>query len=310
MNTMEWKGELITEPGVWRGIPIDRYHRDCTAAPSISSSGLRTIWAQSPLHFWTFSHLNPDRVEPQRSDAFDLGKAAHHWLLGEADFAKHFVLSPYDDFRTKEAREWRDAERAAGRVVLTTAQMEDIRGMRAGLLRNPLVQAGILDGEVERSLIWEDKETGVWLRSRPDVMPNNSGDHSDLKTTTSVWRHDLAKAIATWNYPMQAALLRMGCRALDLPFTSFAFVFVEKTAPWCCRVVQLKDEELARGEKQVRAAIRIFADCLFSGEWPGPDGDQTDAEWIEQPAWAQTQIDERLRMLAEAQTSRTMEAPE
>jgi hypothetical protein len=294
MQTLEWNGERIAAPGCYAGIPIDFYHGTPTVGPSISSSGLRTIWAKSPAHYWCRSALNPDRVPDEPNDAFDLGSAAHHWLLGEDRFSESFVLSPYDDFRSKEARAWRDAVRDAGRTVLTAKQMSQIRGMRDGLMRNPLVrEAGILDGLVERSLFWTDPDTGVWLRSRPDVIPTASGLFVDLKTT-SVVRDDIAKTIGAYGYAMQAALLRIGCRALKIPFEQFSFVFVEKDPPHCARVVVLKDHELDRGEKCIRAALRIFVDCLASGVWPGPGGDQDDAEWIESPTWLQTATDNRL----------------
>jgi hypothetical protein len=295
-------GDVIAEPGAWKGVPLDIYHSAvATAGPSISSSGLRTIWSDSPAHYWCRSPYNPNRVEDKRSDALDLGAAAHHWLLGEPKFAERFLLSPYPDFRTKEAREWRDAQSAAGKVILSIEQWQSVQGMREGLLRNSLVrEAGILDGHVERSIYWRgpDDLSWIWLRSRPDVIPTGSGQYTDLKTTTSVQRHDLSRTIANFGYRMQAALLRMGCRALGLPFEMFSLVFVEKEAPYCSRVVTLKDAEIDRGERQCKAALTMFADGLKTGEWPGPDGDQQDSEWIETPAWDQAQTDDRIEMLS------------
>lgn len=286
-------GMRVSEPCIVSAMPSDAYHGDPCVGPSVSSTGLRTIWNSSPLHYWAFSPYNPDRIPPRQSEAFDLGRAAHHWLLGEADFAGHFVISPYEDFRSKEARAWRDAEQLAGRTVLKAEQMDAVRGMRDGLMRHPLVSAGILDGEIERSLFALDEKRGVWLRSRPDVVPNASGDYVDLKTTTTVDRDEIARSIATYGYTMQAGLLRRVCRMLGMPFTSFSFVFVEKTPPYCARVVVLKDHELDRGERQIEAALDLFAAGMTTGMWPGP-GESDDAEWIESPAWAQTRADERL----------------
>ena len=296
----DWTGEKIDKPGIWRGVPIEEYHGDPCAGPSISSSGLRTIWSASPAHYYAYSPYNPTRWPRKSNDAFDLGKAAHHVLLGEEEFGRHFAVRPdeWSDWRTKAAQEWKAAQIAAGKTVLTPDDLVAIRGMRDGLVRNLLVQAGILDGEVERSMFVVDPETGIWLRSRPDVIPTASGDFSDLKTTVSVRRDDLAKSIADFGYVMQAALLRMVCRLLDVPFTSFSFVFVEKNPPYCARVVMLKDHELDRGEKQIRISLRMFAEGLRTGFWPGPDGEQSDAEYIEQPSWAQTRAENRLAELA------------
>lgn len=304
---LDWGGGKIDRLGIYSGVPLEIYHGDPCVSPSISSSGLRTIWSDSPAHYWAFSPYNPNRFTRPTSDAFDLGAAAHHWLLGEADFTKRFVIAPYDDFRSKKARQWRDAERSAGRTVLKAEQMEAVRGMRDGLLRNPLVREGILDGEVERSLFGLDGETGIWVRARPDVMPASSGDIVDLKTTVSVRHDDIANSIAEYGYHVQAGVLRMVCRMIRLPFTSFSFVFVEKTPPFCTRVVTLKDEEIDRGERIARASLRMFADCMRTGNWPGPGGDQEDAIFIETPSWHQQRTDARL---AEAPATIMSEAAE
>jgi len=35
-----YKSGFITEPGIYRNVPMDVYHSDCCDGPSISSSGL------------------------------------------------------------------------------------------------------------------------------------------------------------------------------------------------------------------------------------------------------------------------------
>jgi hypothetical protein len=287
-------GEIITEPGIYSNVDMARYHSaDLCAGPSVSSSGLRTLFSQSPAHFWASSPLNPDRVERTETQAFALGRAAHHLLLGEADFGKHFAIRPdeFDSWRTAASKAWRAAQEAAGKTVLIPSDMDAIRGMARSLAANPLVAAGILNGAIEQSIVWKDAETGVWLKVRPDAIPGDGNDVADLKTTISVAYDALGKSVAEYGYAMQGALIRMGFReALGREMASFSLVFVEKTAPWCCRVVTLKREDLDAGEQAVRAALRVFARCLDRGEWPGPGGTQSDAEYLEIPDWARNRV--------------------
>ena len=79
--------------------------------------------------------------------------------------------------------------------------------------------------------------------------------------------------------------------------TSFSLVFVEKTPPYCVRIVTLKDEDLVRGRRQNAAARRIFANCLAQGQWPGPGG--ADAEYLGIPSWNQKKIDDALELMGE-----------
>lgn len=292
---------MITEAGVY-DLTMDRYHGQPCDGPSVSSSGLRTIWSASPAHYYLTSSLNPNREDPGERPHFSLGRAAHHLLfLGRKGFDAEYVTRPeqWSDWRTKEAKLWREAAIADGKTVLTDADLEAITGMARSLGAHPLVKAGILDGAVERSLIFRDPDTGIWLKSRPDVIPNDSGDFADLKTTTSVATEALRRTIADYHYAMQGALVGMASEAvLQRPMQSFTLVFVEKAPPYCCRVVTLRPSDLERGERQVRAAAVMFAQCCARDEWPGPGGTQQDAEYLSPAEWSVKQVDERLELLA------------
>lgn len=291
----------ISEPGVY-ALPIEVYHGQPTVGPSISSSGLRTIWSQSPAHYFVDSALNPKRAPQPDRPAFALGRLAHKLLLEGSDgLADEFVTRPeqWSDWRTKAAQEWRDGQIAAGKTVITDADLAAVTGMAESLARHPLVEAGILDGFVERSLFWKDAETGVWLKSRPDVVPRASGLFSDLKTTNSVADSDLERSLADFGYHMQAGLVGMASEAvLGRPMEEFALVWVEKAPPHCVRVTVLTGEDLDRGRQQLRRAIDQFAECVATGEWPGPGGSRRDAEYLTLPPWAAKQIDQRLEVIA------------
>jgi len=306
-------GAVITEPGVW-SVDIEKYHRQCTAGPSISSSGLRTIWSESPAHYWATSPLNPRRIPQEDKPHFTLGRLAHRLLLeGRADFDKEFVTRPeqWSDWRTKDARAWRDDAQAAGLTVITTDDLEAVTQMAQSLGVHPLVKAGILDGYVERSLVYRDEATGVWLKSRPDVIPSHSFDCVDLKTCQSVSTEALRQSLGSYGYQMQAALAGLALKAAaGIEMETFTFVWVEKAPPYCVRITTLTPEDLLRGQMQVEAATRIFAECVATGNWPGPGGDQQDAEFLSIAPWAAKTIDERLEVLKATAPTRTLETVE
>lgn len=293
---IQFKGQKITTPGLYSGVPLSVYHgADLCDAPSVSSSGLRKILNQSPAHYWCESPYNPNRVEPKETDALTLGRAAHHLLLGEDDFSTLFIARPdkWDSWRTADARRWRAEQEAEGRTVLLPSQLEQIRGMARALAAHPLVDAGILNGAIEQTIAWRCKETGIWLKARPDAIPNDSGDFADLKKTTSVQGADLARTIAEYGYHQQAAMVSNGWHALTgKDVASFSFIFVEDKPPHCVRIVTLRDEDLARGERQNLIATKKFVECMESGHWPGPGSE--DAEYISLPDWAAKRIDHQL----------------
>lgn len=309
MNVLKFDGKPITKPGLYEGVPSLRYHgKDLCAGPSISSTGLRTIFNRSPKHYWHTSPLNPNAAEQEDNDAMVLGRAAHHLLLGESDFSKSYVFRPaklngkdWHHART-DCKEWMDAAAKTGLTVLSPAQRDAIIGMRAELEAHPMVgSAGgvhLLNGLVEHTIVWQDEETGVWLKVRPDVIPLDSDDVADLKTTSDVSPSAIENTIGAFGLHMQGALNRMAWRAVfGREMQGFTLVFVETKAPHCVEVVSLKPHDLDTGEEQCRAALRLFAKCLAEDRWPGPGGTQSDATFIEIKPWHRTQIQNRMHAI-------------
>ena len=308
-KSIEWNGDAIAAPGLYSKIPLETYHSSGICdGPSVSSSGLRKLFNESPAHFYCDWSGNPDRIEQEDKPHFALGRAVHHLMLGEPFFAKLFAVQPaeYPDSKTGElkpwsnnsnhAKAWKEKMLGEGRAILTLKDVESIKGMADTLSRHPIVKAGALNGMIERSMFWKDKDTGIWIKSRPDSIPGDSGDFVDLKTCQSVLWRDLQRSIAERAYHAQGALVRTAARlVLGISNPTFTLVFVEKTAPWCVRVVTLKDNDLDRGEQANRAALDAMARCLESKHWPGPGGEREDAENIELPSWAQTQLDDRIK---------------
>lgn len=275
----------ISKSGLYQ-LSMAAYHGQPCVGPSVSSSGLRTIFTKSPAHFWVNSSINPNAQPQEDTEAFVFGRAAHHLLLGEDDFSTLFIVRPAEidgeawQGNRKACRNWIAAQQKAGRTVLTPSQIEQIRGMARALAGHPLIEAGILNGEIEQSLIWQDAETGIWLKARPDAIPNDSGDFADLKTTSEIG-FKLDRSVVSYRYDMQAALTKWGCKAvLGRDMEDFSFVFVEKEPPHCVDVLVLDREDIQAAEHDLRTALRTLAYCIKTGDWFGPSGTQRDARFV------------------------------
>ena len=314
-----WDSAPITRPGVYSGIPLDIYHSAMITGdePSVSSSMLRSMWATSPAEFWSGSIYNQARStdDDDESKAMLLGRAAHHVHLGEKFFAECYAIHPTrcrDDkgysvawsWRYKEAKEWKSKQGI--KTILSPSQAEVVHGMAVRLGAYPIVRGtgkkdGVLHGEIERSFFWRDPDTGIWLKSRPDVIARD-GHYVDLKTTRSTSYKRLQMTIEDYGYSMQAGLLAAGCRALNLPFESFTFLFVQSTPPYCVRDVAIKEWCIDLGEQQNRAMLKVFADCWLRKHWPAPGNDRVGG-WIELSPRAKERIESRLKFEAEEQAA-------
>jgi len=311
MKVTPWNGQPISAPGIYSGIPMEAYHgADLCVGPSVSSSQLRTIFGDSPMDYWIHSPLNPQRLPQPPKEAYILGRGAHHLLLGEADFAKHFTVQPetYTDAKTGEVkkwsgnatvcRQWKERVTDAGLTILTAGQIEAIKGMAgvlpwqegledSGLKNTAVVRAGALEGLVEHSIIAKDDETGLWIKSRPDVIPLDSREFMDFKTSADVSDEAIRKTLESYRYDMQADLANQCLKgAIGEAFTNMGFVFALKTPPHATNAVEIDPLDLAEAEADNRAALRTLARCIDTGRWPGPAGKRGDAATISRSEWS------------------------
>ncbi len=317
MDIIEWDGAPITAPGAYANVPMHIYHGRLVPEPehSASRSMLWTSFDKSPAHLELKHYLNPDRDDGDESEALLVGKAAHHMLLGEADFTDHFVFHPETypegaDFpamlgpqkpwnmNSRWCKAWTAAEQLEGRrSILKPRHLDAVRGMANGLYANPLVRAGILNGLIETTLVARDHRTGIWLKIRPDALPTDSGDVSDLKTIADISDEGIEKAIGDNGLFLQGAMTRRVMTMLGLEFNSFSLVFAEKAAPNCARVKTLADADLDLGDKVLDASLEQYARCLESAIWPGPGGTQSDAEFAQMSPWKRGRIERQLQFL-------------
>ena len=203
--------------------------------------------------------------------------AAHALTLGEPQFNSEFVVSPYDDFRTKEARAWRDAET---RTVITARDLETIQAMVAELRQTPQTKGAFMDGVAERSFFTKDAETGVWLKARPDWFPNDPGARfiQEFKTAVSVRPDKFGYQAFDLGYEIQAALmLDVVAAVLGVKPLGIAHIVQMKTPPYLADFQYFTADHIERGRRKYRAALRTFADCMarhIAGKpervaWPG-----------------------------------------
>src|SRR6266545_1839137 len=118
----------MTQPPGFLTISANEYHLDQIGndQPSLSAGIASILINASPKHAWTaHPKLNPD-YQPREDKKFDIGTVAHALLLQGAN-ACEVVYA--DDWRTKDAKEARDAIRASGRIPLLGDQWEGVKEM-------------------------------------------------------------------------------------------------------------------------------------------------------------------------------------
>lgn len=279
----------VTEPGLYT-IPDDVYHADPVPGGSLSFSGAKRIVPPGcpALFRWEQLHGRPDKA------TFDFGHAAHTLVLG---VGAPLVVVDADDWRTKAAKEQRDAAYAAGHTPILAAEHRVVVDMADAIRQHPLASALLNPdhGAAEQSLFWHDATYDVWRRARIDWLRNRASGRTlvvDYKSTVCAAPSAISKAVANYSYHQQAPFYLDGVSALDIADdAAFVFLFQEKTPPYLVTVAELDDEALRIGRERNRLALEVYAECSATDTWPGYTDD---VELITLPAWATYQHRELL----------------
>lgn len=271
------------QPGVY-DIPAESYHRDPVPGGSLSSTGVRKLLPPSCPAL--FRHYIDNPQPPKK--AFDIGTAVHALALGNGPL---LVDIDHPDYKTKDAQAKKAAAYARGAIPLLPHERRLVEDMAEVLFAHE--RAGELLapgwGESEQSLIWQDPETGVWCRSRPDI--HNDRTIADLKTTTDASPEAISKSVWDYGYHTQQQWYRDGHQAIYGTYPDFLFIFQAKTPPYLVTVVELDEAAEMAGQERIRRARHTYAHCMRTGEWAGYG---THTHQISLPPWAEKrESDER-----------------
>lgn len=283
----------IEKEGLYDDVPDEVYHSDPVVTPSLSSSVAKAIIAQSPRHAWqAHPRLNKGLLDviEKPTPAMDAGTAAHKLILGKGRAIKEIVA---DDFKTKAAREARDAARAAGMVPVLSDRMANIRMLREAFfdqIQGTEVADLFNDGIGEVTGVWQDDLEDVWCRMRIDWLPDKARDGGhislvDVKTTGgSAAPEDWQRTAFDLGYDYQDSFYQRGARALidNVRSVTMYFVVLEQDAPYGLSVHRFGGQAFAEAEVCVELAISLWSKCLHENKWPGYDVQTTH---IDPPRW-------------------------
>ncbi|EKG6233621.1 PD-(D/E)XK nuclease-like domain-containing protein, partial [Salmonella enterica] len=155
------------QPGIYYDIPNEAYH----AGPGVSKSQLDDIADTPAIYLWRKNAP----VDTEKTKSLDTGTAFHCRVLEPEEFSKRFIIAPEFNRRTSAGKEEEKTflEECArtGRTVLTAEEGRKIELMYQSVMALPLGQWLVESaGYAESSVYWEDPETGILCRCRPDKI--------------------------------------------------------------------------------------------------------------------------------------------
>ncbi|HAD4311296.1 TPA_asm: exodeoxyribonuclease VIII [Salmonella enterica subsp. enterica serovar Typhi str. CT18] len=254
------------EPGIYYGISNENYH----AGPGVSKSQLDDIADTPALYLWRKNAP----VDTTKTKTLDLGTAFHCRVLEPEEFSNRFIVAPEFNRRTNAGKEEEKAFlmecASTGKTVITAEEGRKIELMYQSVMALPLGQWLVESaGHAESSIYWEDPETGILCRCRPDKIIPEFHWIMDVKTTADIQRFKMA--YYDYRYHVQDAFYSDGYEAQFGVQPTFVFL-VASTTVECGRypveIFMMGEEAKLAGQQEYHRNLRTLADCLNTDEWP------------------------------------------
>lgn len=217
-----------------------------------------SAWKQSP---------------PKKQTSAMKGGSLFDCLLTESEkFESRYVISPYDEYRTNESKQWRSGMEASGYSVIKQSELDLAYAQLAAVMSHPEA-AKLINGSQKQVAFRHDTKYPFGAKGLIDIVPDRLDDTLvDIKTcepSALESRRSLQRHMLDWSYHIQAGAYCEGySMASGVDQTKFKLIFVTSKPPFRVAVIDLPFRTIMLGADQYRAGMARFAECLEQNHWP------------------------------------------
>lgn len=275
------------KPGKYKDLSNEEYHAH---TDSISRSAIMDF-SVSPKKYWA-NYLNPERPPKEATRAMKFGEQFHKMILEPGLFEKEYCIQPnyfdlpkvgllkdlgreeYDrqklerqkveNRNTKIAEEWH-----FGNLNKTTIDNSDFKilgEMKSAARNNAQAWELLTEGENEVSYFWNDEETGMLLKARPDVLYDSVV--VDLKTCKDASPRAFQRAMCDGGYHIQAAMITDAIKAVDnRDILTFINIAIEKEYPYAIGIYIIDQAAVDAGRQKYKHILKEMKIAREKNEW-------------------------------------------
>lgn len=185
------------------------------------------------------------------------GAALHCLVLTPEKFNEEFSVLPALNRRTREGKALYEQILSQGKPVIPATLFGKLEAMGGAILNHP---TSILfkEGAPEGSYIWEDPDTKVLCKCRPDYLRKMA--ILDVKTCMDASYEAFQRAIVDHRYHVQGAYFLDGVAAVlkDGVKRNFILIAVEKSPPFAVAVYKLDDATIELGRTAYKEDLQEY----------------------------------------------------
>jgi hypothetical protein len=245
--------------GIYDNISIEDYHGNKT---HFSSTQIRRAKRSLKEFDWYRRGL----ITNQQTGYFDFGNAFELALLDKDGFEKKVAIMKDSEWVQEALEANKDLTKPRSSAIyqkhfrefqIGRAGMyavpdkgdesyETIEQMLASCYQDKVVQGLIKNTEYQVSLFWTDEQTGLRLKTRPDICKRKKNVVVNVKTTLDGSPKAFSKDLVKYDYPLQAAQEITGCLKTGLmeSVDAYFWLVVEKCPPYNATIYEFAEEDI------------------------------------------------------------------
>ena len=258
--------------GIKQGLPFSLYrYDDINQSDTIETVAGKAISKSLICDFikdagaWKNSHRK------EQTKAMRGGSVLDCLLTEPHQFENRYVMSAYDEFRTKESKAWRDQMEAEGLQVLKASEFDAAQAQLDAIKSKPEALS-LINGAQFQVAFRHATAYPFASKGLIDILPDDGETIVDLKTcepSALESKRSLARHIFDWGYHIQAGAYCEGMAiASGIERTQFKFIFVTSKPPFRVAVISLPFPAISYGADLYRNGAKRFAECLERNYWP------------------------------------------
>jgi len=277
------------ENGIHDNISIRDYHANTS---HISATSIK----QAKVSLKQYNWFRSGKMPRTQALHLDFGNAFELALLDKVGFTNEvaimqdeYWIALANEERTKDGKEpYKSPKQSAryqaelskfleqnnGRYMIPQKgeqSYEAIEYMLESCYSDETIKKLISGTEYQLSLFWTDPQTGVNLKTRPDICKRKKNVVVNLKTANDASPKAFSKDLVSYDYPLQACVEISGCLETGLmdDVDNYFWLVVEKNPPYNAVIYEFDKADIKVCMDEYDYLIHQIAEANTKNEWPG-----------------------------------------
>ncbi len=246
------------EDGIYDNISIGDYHANQT---HISATQIKEANKSLKQYHWYRS----GKIKKENKPHLSFGNAFELALLDKVGFAEAVGIVPdskwvaeamkikdYDKPRSSshyktESEKWYEENKNKYHINDKGKESwETIQQMLESCWQDKAIQGLVANTEYQLSIFWTDDQTGLKLKTRPDICKRKKNVVVNVKTIEDGSPQSFSRDLAKWDYPLQAVVEINGCIQSGLmpSVDNYFWLVCEKEPPYNATIYEFDKQDI------------------------------------------------------------------